>query len=85
MDTIQKVLNELYKANQHLDAAQKAAWKAGWTNDEGYALSVLAHCGTAVDESLRNRFEQGAREYEPEYEVQRLLDIGMDLEFEDDA
>jgi hypothetical protein len=82
MTTLELVQNELHKANEHLAAAQEAAWKAGWTNDEGYALSILAHCGTAVDKSLQNRFKQGARNYEPEYEVTRLLDLSMELDFD---
>jgi hypothetical protein len=75
MDELEYIQKELYKARYHLRAARDEAWKAGWSNDEGYAISILARCADAVDESLQSRYVEGARDYDVRYEVEYLLDI----------
>lgn len=75
MDDIEEIQVELYKAIHHLKEAENVAHSAGWNNDEGYALSALIRCATALNDSLQQRFIEGAEEYEPSYEVQYLLEI----------
>lgn len=75
MDDVEEIQVELYKAIHHLEQAENIARSAGWNNDEAYALANLVRCADALDDSLQQRFIEGAKEYEPAYEVRYLLEM----------